>query len=86
MPFYAQDRERRISDFSMVMIAYIELYVDEDGLLEVSQLSEPLLTFYKELKKEGKPLQQWIEELEDAVRILENSRSEAETAPLESCV
>lgn len=54
MLLYARDWEKRIGDFSMAMIAYIEQYVDEDGFLETEQLSEPLLTFYKELRKGGK--------------------------------
>lgn len=34
----------------MAMIGYIELYVDEDGLLEIEQLPEPLLTFSRKGK------------------------------------
>ena len=56
MLLYVRDFEKRIGDFSMAMIGYIELYVDEDGFLETEQLAEPLLTFYKELRKGGKPL------------------------------
>ena len=82
MLLYARDWEKRIGDFSMAIIAYIEQYVDEDGFLETEQLSEPLLTFYKELRKGGKHLRQWTEELKEAVGILENSRSEAETIHL----
>jgi hypothetical protein len=82
MLLYVRDWEKRIGDFSMAMIAYIEMYVDEDGFLETERLSEPLLTFYKELRKGGKPLRQWTEELREAAGILENSRSEAETTPL----
>jgi hypothetical protein len=82
MLLYARDGDKRIDDFSMAMIAYIEQYVDEDGFLETEQLSEPLLTFYNELRKGGKPLRQETEELKEAVGILENSRSEAETTTL----
>ncbi len=39
----------------MVMIAYIEQYVDEYGYLETKQLLEPLFTSYKELRKGEKP-------------------------------
>jgi hypothetical protein len=78
MLLYARDWEKRIGDFSMAMIAYIEQYVDEDGFLEIEQLSEPLLTFYKELRKGGKPLRQWTEDLKEAIGMLENSRSEAD--------
>jgi hypothetical protein len=38
------------------MIVYIEQYVDENGFLETEQLSELLLTFYKELRKGEKSL------------------------------
>jgi hypothetical protein len=82
MLLYVRDWEKRIGDFSMAMIAYIEQYVDEDGFLETELLTEPLLTFYKELKKGGKPLRQWTEELKEAVGILENSRSEVEATPM----
>jgi hypothetical protein len=63
------------------MIGYIEEYVDEDRLLETEQLSEPLLTFYKELRKGGKPVRQWTEELKEALGLLENSGAEAEITP-----
>lgn len=86
MLLYARDWEKRIGDFSMAMIAYIEQYVDEDGFLETEQLSEPLLTFYKELRKGGKPLRQWTEELKEALGIVENFRSETETTPSERCI
>jgi hypothetical protein len=79
MLLYARDWEKRIGGFSIAIIAYIEQYVDEDGYLETEQLSEPILTFYKELRKGGKPLRQWTEELTDAVKMLQNSRSEAGT-------
>lgn len=67
MLLYARDWEKRIGSFSMAMIAYIELYVDEDGFLEIEQLSEPFLTFYKELRKGEMPVRQWAEELTEAV-------------------
>lgn len=70
MLLYARDWEKRIGDFSMAMIAYIEQYVDEDGFLDIEQLSEPLLAFYKELRKGEKPLLQWTEELKEALRYL----------------
>ena len=52
MLLYAQDPGKRIGVSAMPMIGYIEEYVDEDGLLKTEQLSEPLLTFYKELRRE----------------------------------
>jgi hypothetical protein len=72
MLLYVRNREKRIGSFSMAMISYIELYVDEDGFLEIEKVSEPLQTFYRELKKGGKPLRKWAEELIEAVGIGEN--------------
>ena len=74
MLLYARDWEKRIGDFAMAMIAYIELYVDGDGFLETERLPEPLLTFYKELRKGEKPVLQWSEELTEAVGALGNFR------------
>jgi hypothetical protein len=81
MLLYVRDRGKRIGAFAMAMIAYIEQYVDDDGFLEREQLREPLLTFYKELREGVKPVRQWAEELEEALRLPENSGSEAENAP-----
>ncbi|XMA13753.1 hypothetical protein WAI453_006544 [Rhynchosporium graminicola] len=67
MLLYARDWKERIGDFAMAMIAYIELYVDEDGFLDTKQLPEPLLTYYKQLGTGEKPVLQWSEELTEAV-------------------
>ena len=56
----------------MAMIAYMEEYVDDDGLLDANQLPEPLQTFYKELRQGRKPVRQWTKELKEALGILED--------------
>jgi hypothetical protein len=48
---YARDSGRRIGAFAIPIIRYIEEYIDEDGLLDVNQLSEPFKMFYKELRR-----------------------------------
>jgi len=84
MRLHARDSGKRIGVFAMPMIGYIEEYVDEDGFLETEQLSEPLATFYKELREGGKPVRQWTEELKEALGLLENSGLESETSSLSS--
>ncbi|WDK13934.1 hypothetical protein CGRA01v4_05215 [Colletotrichum graminicola] len=44
LQIYARDFGRPVGSFAMAMIAYMEGYVDDDGLLDVSQLHEPLRT------------------------------------------
>jgi hypothetical protein len=75
MLLYVRDFEKRIGGFSMSMICYIGLYVDRDGFLEIEQLPEPLLALYRELRKGEKPVRQWTKELQEAVEVLENSRT-----------
>jgi hypothetical protein len=65
----------------MAMLTYIKGYVDEDGYLETEQLSEPLSTIYKELREGRKPVHQLKEVLKEALGLLEDSGSKAETAP-----
>lgn len=79
MLLYARDWDKRIGGFSMAMIGYIELYVDNDGFLDLEQLSEPFSTFYKELRVVAKPLLQWTEEFVRTVGTPENSNWEAKT-------
>lgn len=66
---YARDAAKRVGGCGMAMIGYMELYVDDDGLLDASQLPEPLRGFYKELHSENmtKPLRQWTMELRVAL-------------------
>ncbi|KAB5586202.1 hypothetical protein GE09DRAFT_1049181 [Coniochaeta sp. 2T2.1] len=66
---YARDAAKRTGGFGVALIGYIELHVDDDGLLDVDQLPEPLMTLYKELHDENmtKPLRQWTRELREAL-------------------
>ena len=66
---YARDAGKRVGSFGMAMIAYMEEYVDDDGLLDASQLPEPLGTFYAELREGKKPVRQWMGELQDALGV-----------------
>ncbi|KAF9870558.1 calcineurin-like phosphoesterase [Colletotrichum karsti] len=52
---YARDSGKRVGSFGMAMIGYIEQYVDDDGLLDVDLLPEPLRTLYKELHEGNNP-------------------------------
>ena len=63
----------------MAMIAYIEEYVDDDGLLDATQLPLPLETFYKDLRHGRKPVRQWTKDLKGALAIsLEDSEDECD--------
>ena len=53
---YARDLGKRIAAFAIAMIAYMEGYIDDDGLLDTNQLPVPLKTFYKELRQGRKPV------------------------------
>ena len=66
---YARDAGNRIGAFGMAMIAYMEEYVDDDGLLDASRLPEPLRTFYAELREGKKPVRQWKRELQEALGV-----------------
>ncbi|KAJ9644882.1 hypothetical protein H2204_001344 [Knufia peltigerae] len=45
------------------MVAYVEMYVDKDGLLDATLVPEPFKTFYDEFRHGNKPVLQWIREL-----------------------
>jgi hypothetical protein len=45
------------------MIAYMEEYINDDGLLDANQLPERLKTSYKELRQGREPVRQWTKEL-----------------------
>ena len=72
MRLYARDSEKRMGAFGLAVIAYVQLYIDNDGLLDVNLLPEPLKTSYKELRQDKKPVRQWLEELKDALGIVED--------------
>ena len=73
---YARDSEKRMVAFIMAMISYVKEYIDDDELLDVSLLPEPLKTSYKELREGKKPVRQWRGELKEALRMLEDSRDD----------
>ncbi|EFQ27239.1 hypothetical protein CGRA01v4_04295 [Colletotrichum graminicola] len=69
---YLRDAGRHIGAFAMSMIGYVEMYVDEDGLLDVDELPEPLRSSYAELKLGEKPLRQWRTDLTRALQMSED--------------
>ncbi|KAK1996226.1 hypothetical protein LX36DRAFT_536196, partial [Colletotrichum falcatum] len=71
MRLYARDLGKPVGAFAMAMIAYMEEYVDDDGLPDASQLHEPLRTLYKELHEDQKPVRQWTKELRQYLQIPE---------------
>ena len=71
MRLHARDAWKRVGTFGMAMIAYVQLYIDNDGLLDTSQLPELLKTFYAELRKGKKPVRQWTIDLRQALGIPE---------------
>ncbi|WYZ45776.1 hypothetical protein EsH8_IX_000001 [Colletotrichum jinshuiense] len=75
---YARDSARRVGAFGMAMIAYVEQYVDDDGLLDADRLPEPLGTAYAELRLGEKPVRQWTRELKAALRLPEDGDESAE--------
>ncbi|KAK1545551.1 hypothetical protein CPAR01_03053 [Colletotrichum paranaense] len=66
---YARDSGKTMGSFAMAMIAYMEEYVDDDGLLDSKQLPEPLKSFYDELRVGEKPLRQWTKEFKESLNI-----------------
>ncbi|KAH8812357.1 hypothetical protein F5884DRAFT_855653 [Xylogone sp. PMI_703] len=76
MLLFARDLGKRVGGFALSMIGYIEEYVDEDGYLEIGQVSEPLVSFYKELKGGQKPVRQWAEELKAVITLPKDSMVE----------
>ncbi|KAK1976402.1 hypothetical protein LZ30DRAFT_753506 [Colletotrichum cereale] len=68
---YARDYGRPVGALAMAMIGYMEEYVDDDGLLDASQLPEPLKTLYTKLHEGKKPVRQWTKELKHSLQIPE---------------
>lgn len=66
---YARDADKQIGSFAMAMVDYMELYVDGDGLLDVTQLPNPIKHFYQELKEGDKSVSQWTKELQEALGV-----------------
>lgn len=69
MRLYARDDGTRSGSFALSMIDYMELYVDEDGYLDVEKLPQPLKQYYTELKTGAKPVRQWTKELKFSLGI-----------------
>lgn len=69
MRIFVRDQGKRAGSFGIAMIAYMQLYVDEDGFLDASLLPEPLRTSYRELNEGRKPVRQWMEELKEALGV-----------------
>lgn len=72
MRILARDQGKRVGSFGIAMIAYMQLYVDEDGFLDASLLPEPLRTSYRELNEGRKPVRQWMMELKGALGVGED--------------
>ena len=59
------------------MIAYVELYIyDDGGLFDVNLLPEPLKMFYEELRHGTKPVRQWTRGLKETLGILEDTEDD----------
>ncbi|PPJ54285.1 hypothetical protein CBER1_06585 [Cercospora berteroae] len=69
MRLFARDAEKNIGSFAMAMIDYVEQYIDEDGLLDVNLLPDPLGWFYLQLKSGEIPVRQWTKELRGALGV-----------------
>lgn len=76
MRLYARDSEKTIGAFAMAMIAYMEGYVDDDGLLDASLLPPSLAGHYRELREGYKPLMQWTKELKESLGVTEDESDE----------
>lgn len=72
MRIFARDQGKRVGSFGIAMVAYMQLYVDEDGFLDASLLPEPLRTSYRELNEGRKPVRQWMMELKGALGVGED--------------
>lgn len=67
MRLHARDAGKQVGGFSLAMVDYILMYVDEDGFLDPTSLSEPIRTFYERLKGDERPIRQWTKELRIAL-------------------
>ncbi|KAK6825587.1 hypothetical protein PG987_013081 [Apiospora arundinis] len=72
----ARDSGKRIGAFSLAMVGYIEQYVDDDGLLDTTQLPEPFKTFHAQLRAGKKPVRQWTKEFKQALHLPEDEESD----------
>ncbi|KAK9444696.1 thioredoxin reductase [Metarhizium brunneum] len=63
MRFCARYVNTPAGGFSISMIAYVGLYIHDDGYLDLKQLSEPLSSSYLALIEGKIPVRQWVNEL-----------------------
>lgn len=76
MRLFGRDQGKRVGSFAISMIAYMGLYVDEDGLLDVSQVPEPLRTFYEEFRGGKKKMRPWMLELKEALGVDQDTEND----------
>ncbi|KAF3800314.1 hypothetical protein GCG54_00007762 [Colletotrichum gloeosporioides] len=81
---YARDSSTRVGAFAMPMIGYVEQYIDDNGLLDVEELPEPLKSSYKDLRQGVKPVRQWTKELKQALELPEEESESDEDSDEES--
>jgi hypothetical protein len=69
MRIHARDSAKQVGAFAIQMICYVAGYVDSDGYLDVTRLSEPLRTFYQRFQKGDQRLAPWTIELKEALGV-----------------
>lgn len=82
MRLYARDQGTLAGSFGISMITYIWSYVDKDGYLDITQLLEPFKTLYEDLKKGTEPVRLFLDELREALGVLE-SKVESNIQPVD---
>lgn len=60
MRIYARDMGTTVGSFALTMVAYIELYVDDDGFLDTSQLPDDVRELYEQHRSRTMPRRQWM--------------------------
>lgn len=63
MRFCARYVNTPAGGFSISMISYVGLYIDDDGFLDLKQLSRPLSSSYLALREGKMPVRQWVMQL-----------------------
>lgn len=69
MRIYARDVGTTVGQFAMPLIGYMELYVDEDGYLDVKELPADLERLYLELKSGKTRVRDWNTKLKRALLV-----------------
>lgn len=67
MRLHARDSGKQVGTFSLAMVDYMTMYVDEDGYLDVMLLSDPFRAFYQRLKVDEGPIRNWTRDLKTAL-------------------